>query len=276
MDTQQGRGSSLWSSLIKHNLGTPAAEYFVFMDAQERARSSLWGRGRPLGLGSRQPPSSPRQSTLRKQTARRGGHFHPADPSNILRFPSTGAPQPEPGFFRGIIRLNQRPYQSSYDMLAFDRCGENDSAGLQRNGDDDPDGRFIRVLGDGRIEDMIGSGDGLLRFDGERVSGQETRSEISAWNIRRQWVEGSPCLWGWGLTLERSLLAGGEGFLLFLKVVDNESLETAPEPRRRQSSDDFLPDVDFSLSTSLLSFKFRYNSKCHHIYAPSPDSASHN
>lgn len=149
MDTnQQGRGSSLWSSLIKHNLGTPADEYFVFMDAQERARSSLWDRGRPLGLGSRQPPSSPPQSTLRKQTARRGGHFHPADPSNILRFPSTGAPQPEPGFFRGIIRLNQRPYQSSYDMLAFDRCGENDWAGLQRNGDDDPDGRFIRVLGE--------------------------------------------------------------------------------------------------------------------------------
>lgn len=94
------------------------------------------------------------------------------------------------GFFRSIIRLNQRPYQSLYDMLAFDWCGENESTGYQRNGDDEPDGSFIRFLGDGRIEGMLGSGEGLLKFDGEQLSGQETRSEISAWNMRRQWVEG--------------------------------------------------------------------------------------
>jgi hypothetical protein len=94
------------------------------------------------------------------------------------------------GFFRGIIRLNERPYQSSYEMLAFDWRGENESTGYYRDGDDEPDGSFIRFVGDGRIEGMIGSGEGLLRFDGERLSGQETRSEISAWNMRRQWQEG--------------------------------------------------------------------------------------
>ncbi|KAK1828135.1 hypothetical protein QBC39DRAFT_359930 [Podospora conica] len=94
------------------------------------------------------------------------------------------------GFFRGIIRLNERPYQSSYDMFFFDWRGENDSTGYRRFGDEEPDGSYIRFLGDGRIEGMIGDGEGLVRFDGERLSGQETRSEISAWNMRRQWVEG--------------------------------------------------------------------------------------
>ena len=94
------------------------------------------------------------------------------------------------GFFRGIIRLNERPYQSSYDMLAFDWRGENESTGYYRDADEEPDGSFIRFVGDGRIEGMIGSGEGLLRFGGERLSRQDTRSEISAWNMRRHWVEG--------------------------------------------------------------------------------------
>lgn len=94
------------------------------------------------------------------------------------------------GFLRGIIRLNERPYKSSYEMLAVDWRGENDLRGYRRYGDEEADGSFLRFTGDGRIEGMIGDGQGLLKFDGERLSGQETRSEISAWNMRRQWVEG--------------------------------------------------------------------------------------
>lgn len=45
---------------------------------------------------------------------------------------------------------------------------------------------WIRFLGDGQIEGMIGVY-GQAEFRGMRVSGQQTRSERDAWSMRQEW-----------------------------------------------------------------------------------------
>ncbi|GAB1316259.1 hypothetical protein MFIFM68171_06469 [Madurella fahalii] len=88
----------------------------------------------------------------------------------------------ELGYLSGILRLDERPWQSSRNALRFEWRGEHvvdgynvDSTGL------------IRFLGGGEISGEVEVDDMLLEFDGCRVSGQGTRSEISALSMRRQW-----------------------------------------------------------------------------------------
>jgi hypothetical protein len=44
-------------------------------------------------------------------------------------------------------------------------------------------------MGDGAVVGKMGFYNSMLEFDGYRVSGQGTRSEVSAASMRRQWEE---------------------------------------------------------------------------------------
>ncbi|KAJ8117114.1 hypothetical protein ONZ43_g4286 [Nemania bipapillata] len=86
------------------------------------------------------------------------------------------------GIVRGIMHFSERPWQSSYDRLPFDWCGE-DMDGTIRSGNENCG--WIKFLGDGRIEGEISYMG--LDFSGERISGQSTRSEVDAQSMWREW-----------------------------------------------------------------------------------------
>lgn len=87
----------------------------------------------------------------------------------------------------GIFRLPERPWQSSSARLRFNWRGEDDQGNTFRGDDYIGD---ISFLGGGRIRgEILSDYDGWCDFDGHRTSGQETRSEIGAWSMRRQWDE---------------------------------------------------------------------------------------
>jgi hypothetical protein len=86
----------------------------------------------------------------------------------------------------GILRLDERPWQSSYDPLFFQWRAEDGNGEYHAETDD---GSYVKFLGDGEIVGRIGFYDEMLEFDGCRVSGQQTRSEVSAAAMRRQWDE---------------------------------------------------------------------------------------
>ncbi|KAK4229335.1 hypothetical protein QBC38DRAFT_472624 [Podospora fimiseda] len=89
------------------------------------------------------------------------------------------------GPLTGILRLEQRPYQSSRERFYFKWRGEDIQGGehLEPN-----DGSFIRFLGDGKIEGAIGFYGSMLEFEGARVPNQGTRSELSAFEMRNRWA----------------------------------------------------------------------------------------
>lgn len=86
----------------------------------------------------------------------------------------------------GILRLDERPWQSSLRPLYFRWRGEDDQ-GVEHA--ETNDGSYLKFLGDGRIAGEIGFHGWMLEFEGCRVSGQGTRSEISVASMRRQWEE---------------------------------------------------------------------------------------
>lgn len=88
----------------------------------------------------------------------------------------------ELGDISGILRLDERPWQSSHSSLEFRWRGRHilddyqaDSVG------------FIKFLGDGEISGEVVVHHMALEFEGHRVGGQGTRSEISPQSMRRQW-----------------------------------------------------------------------------------------
>ncbi|KAK3995770.1 hypothetical protein QBC44DRAFT_356114 [Cladorrhinum sp. PSN332] len=90
----------------------------------------------------------------------------------------------EIGPLSGVLRLNQRPNQSSRDRLYFKWRGEDIQGGEHFEPDDDG---FVRFLGDGRIQGEIGFYGTMLEFEGTRVPGQGMRSEISGAQMREIW-----------------------------------------------------------------------------------------
>ena len=88
------------------------------------------------------------------------------------------------GAVHGILYLGGRPWRSSPEKLQFSWRGEDDWGrryGRNHHG-------WISFLGGGEIEGVIDWDDGHM-FGGWRISGQETRSEISAASMNRQWAD---------------------------------------------------------------------------------------
>ncbi|KAI1745438.1 hypothetical protein F4680DRAFT_402175 [Xylaria scruposa] len=86
------------------------------------------------------------------------------------------------GIISGILRFDERPWVSSHDRVPFTWRGEEEEGqiwyGNNHRG-------WIKFLGDGRIEGELDYMS--LDFVGDRVSGQNTRSEIDAPSMRREW-----------------------------------------------------------------------------------------
>ncbi|KAI0552825.1 hypothetical protein F4679DRAFT_534047 [Xylaria curta] len=86
------------------------------------------------------------------------------------------------GIISGILHFNERPWDSSEDRVPFTWRGEEREGqiwyGNNHRG-------WIKFLGDGRIEGELDYMS--LDFSGERVSGRNTRSEIDAQSMRREW-----------------------------------------------------------------------------------------
>ncbi|KAK3295017.1 uncharacterized protein B0H64DRAFT_402382 [Chaetomium fimeti] len=92
----------------------------------------------------------------------------------------------EIGPLNGILRLDERPWSSSYQALPFEWRGEDTQGGVHAEAND---GSYIKFLGNGEVVGGIGFYNTMLEFDGFRVSGQDTRSEVSAFSMRWQWSE---------------------------------------------------------------------------------------
>ncbi|KAK4150713.1 hypothetical protein C8A00DRAFT_36693 [Chaetomidium leptoderma] len=90
----------------------------------------------------------------------------------------------EIGPLSGILRLDQRPWSASYQPLYFRWRGEDSQGGDHAESND---GSYVKFMGDGVIVGKIGFYGSMLEFNGYRVSGQATRSEISAFSMRQQW-----------------------------------------------------------------------------------------
>ncbi|KAM4066196.1 hypothetical protein HRG_000335 [Hirsutella rhossiliensis] len=86
------------------------------------------------------------------------------------------------GIIEGVLFIDERPWQSSDDYYEFKWRGR-ESDGPIMYGDHHQG--WIKFLGGGRIEgwfDYRG-----LRFEGERLPGQGTRSSRDARSLRMQW-----------------------------------------------------------------------------------------
>lgn len=94
----------------------------------------------------------------------------------------------ELGPLSGNLRLDERPWSSSDQPLYFQWRGEDRQGGLHSETND---GSYIKFLGNGEIVGEIGFYNTMLEFEGFRVSGSDTRSEISAFSMRREWDERS-------------------------------------------------------------------------------------
>lgn len=89
----------------------------------------------------------------------------------------------EIGSVAGMLRLEERPRLSSLEWVHFDWRPDDYNIvedGLSANS-------FIRFLGGGKIEGEFTSWSERYHFEGQRISGQETRSEISAFEMREHW-----------------------------------------------------------------------------------------
>ncbi len=90
----------------------------------------------------------------------------------------------EIGPLSGILRLAERPWASSHRRLYFEWRGEDDEG--ERFVETD-DGSYVVFLGNGVIVGELCFYGRMLEFEGCRVSGQETRSEVSVAEVRSQW-----------------------------------------------------------------------------------------
>jgi hypothetical protein len=89
------------------------------------------------------------------------------------------------GMYSGIMKMD-RPYKASEDSIDFSWRGQENSEGEMSYADDNFG--WIRFLGDGNIEGMIGCY-GQAMFSGTRVSGAETKPERSASSMMDDWAE---------------------------------------------------------------------------------------
>ena len=89
----------------------------------------------------------------------------------------------ELGVIHGVLRLDQRPYQSSNEKLSFQWRGREHEGPIVFG---DRNYGWLRFLGGGRVE---GHFDHLsLGFQAERLPGQSTRSEVDAATLRADWA----------------------------------------------------------------------------------------
>lgn len=97
------------------------------------------------------------------------------------------------GGIDGTLRLGFRPYEAAEDHISFDWRGYvTDEQGRNefRNGNWFSPVKWLAFPGDGNIQGSFQYGPRrgeYFRFEGFRVSGQETRSEISPWEMRDEW-----------------------------------------------------------------------------------------
>lgn len=93
------------------------------------------------------------------------------------------------GPVRGIFHIEERPRRSSEDTFGFEWRGEDDQ---DEHLGGSHDGSYIKFVGDGNVEGVMNWNGDMLEFSGRRVSGQGTRSEISAVSMRQQWQQRAP------------------------------------------------------------------------------------
>jgi hypothetical protein len=84
----------------------------------------------------------------------------------------------------GVLRLAERPWVSSRRPLYFEWRGEDSQGGDHDEVDDEG---YLSFMGNGEILGRIGFYNTTLDFDGYRISGDDTRSEISTATMRRDW-----------------------------------------------------------------------------------------
>ncbi|KAM7198649.1 hypothetical protein V8F33_004916 [Rhypophila sp. PSN 637] len=82
----------------------------------------------------------------------------------------------EIGPLRGMFRLDHRPFQSSHQPLVMRYICQDDSGSGE-----------LSFIGGGEIHGGLPFRGGTLAFQGYRISGQATRSEISIWDMRARW-----------------------------------------------------------------------------------------
>ena len=92
----------------------------------------------------------------------------------------------EIGPLSGILRLDERPWASSHRPLDFGWRGEDAQGGVHNEVDD---GSYVKFLGDGVVVGSIGFYGEMLDFNGHRVGGQGTRSEVGVAEMRREWED---------------------------------------------------------------------------------------
>ncbi|KAL0930118.1 uncharacterized protein CTRU02_214938 [Colletotrichum truncatum] len=87
------------------------------------------------------------------------------------------------GMVRGIMRRETRPWRSGREGLLFEWCGEKPDGQTL----DDSHRAALAFVGGGVIEGIVEFGPWTYKFTAQRVSGQTTRSEISANQMWDEW-----------------------------------------------------------------------------------------
>lgn len=87
------------------------------------------------------------------------------------------------GIIEGVLYFEERPRKSSLDAVPFSWRGRELEGPISYN--DRYNNGWIKFLGDGRIEGWIDHSD--IYFEGYRVSGQGTRSEVDARAMQNEW-----------------------------------------------------------------------------------------
>lgn len=85
------------------------------------------------------------------------------------------------GVVRGVMFFSRRPHESSDDEVPFEWRGEEDEGSIMYQNNEG----YMRFLGGGRIEGYIDFMS--LHFQGRRLPGQGTRSEVDARTMERTW-----------------------------------------------------------------------------------------
>lgn len=87
------------------------------------------------------------------------------------------------GIIEGVLYFEQRPRKSSLDAVQFSWRGREAEGPISY--DDRRNRGWIKFLGGGRIEGWIDHLD--IYFEGDRVPGQGTRSEVEARSMQNEW-----------------------------------------------------------------------------------------
>lgn len=89
------------------------------------------------------------------------------------------------GLVEGVMHFEERPRTSSLDAVPFSWRGREVNGPISY--DDRYNEGWIKFLGDGRIEGYINHLD--IYFEGHRIPGQGTRSEVDARTLKNEWNE---------------------------------------------------------------------------------------